>query len=188
VIRIVHGELAEAAMDAVLQPVTAEWTAVTHAVRRVEIAAGEGPAEQCRRLGELPVGSAVITQAGGLPAQFLIHAIVRSADEPVTVSGVRRAMQNGLRRLAEWGIERVAMAPLGTGAGNLDADEAASVMMPLLIEKIQAGGPPSEVEIYVDSEYEKDVFERHLALHGGSGPDEATSADGPPDRPSGEID
>jgi O-acetyl-ADP-ribose deacetylase len=170
VIRIVQGELAGAAIDAVLRPVTAEWTAVTHAMRRLELAAGEEPAEQCRRLGELPVGSAVITAAGDLPAQFLIHAVVRSVDEPVTGSGVRRALRNGLRRLAEWGIQRVAMAPLGTGAGNLDADEAASIMIPVLIEHMTSGSP-SEVEIYVDSEYEKDVFERHLTLHGGSGAD-----------------
>jgi O-acetyl-ADP-ribose deacetylase (regulator of RNase III) len=170
VIRIVHGDLAGASIDAVLRPVTAEWTAVTPAMRRLEIAAGEGPAEQCRRLGELPVGSAVMTPAGDLPAQFLIHAVVRSVDEPVTGSGVRRALQNGLRRLAEWGVQRVAMAPLGTGAGNLDADEAASIMIPVLIEHM-AGGSPAEVEIYVDSEYEKDVFERQLALHGGTGTD-----------------
>lgn len=167
-IRIVHGDLAGAATEALLRPVTAEWTATTHAMRKLEIAAGEGPAEQCRRLGDLPVGSAVITAAGDLPAQFLIHAIVRSLDEPVTGSGVKRALQNGLRRLAELGIERVAMAPLGTGAGNLEADEAASVMIPVLLEHVQAGGPPSDIEIYVDSDYEKDVFERQLALHGGS--------------------
>src|SRR5690606_32477277 len=111
-------------------------TATTHAMRKLEIAAGEGPAEQCRRLGDLPVGSAVITPAGDLPAQFLIHAIVRSLDEPVTGSGVKRALQNGLRRLAEWGIQRVAMAPLGIGAGNLEADEAASVMIPVLLEHV----------------------------------------------------
>ncbi|HEX6307011.1 MAG TPA: macro domain-containing protein [Longimicrobiales bacterium] len=169
-IRIVQGELAEAAAEAVLRPVSAEWTAVTHAMRRLELAAGEVPAEQCRRLGELPVGSAVITPAGDLPAQFMVHAIVRSVDEPVTPAGVRRALQNGLRRLAEWGIARVAMAPLGTGAGNLDADEAASIMIPTLLEQVQTGGPPSEVEIYVDSEYEKDVFERHLAMHGVPAP------------------
>ena len=172
-IRIVHGELGGAEIDAVLRPVTAEWTATTHAMRKLEIAAGEEPAEQWRRLGELPVGSAVITPAGDLPAQFLIHAIVRSIDEPVTSSGVRRALQNGLRRLAEWGIQRVAMAPLGTGAGNLDADEAASVMIPVLLEHMHPGGPLSEVEIYVDSEYEKDVFERQLARHGGSGASDA---------------
>lgn len=171
-IRIIRAELAEAELDAVLRPVTAEWTAVTPAMRRLELAAGDVPAEQCRRLGELPVGSAVITAAGDLHVPFLIHAVVRSIDEPVTESGVRRALQNGMRRLAEWGIQRVAMAPLGTGAGNLDADEAASIMIPVLAELIQAGGPPAEVDIYVDSEYEQEVFERHLALHYPAGRDD----------------
>lgn len=171
-IRIIRGDLAEAELDAVLRPVTAEWTAVTPSMRRLELAAGDVPAEQCRRLGELPVGSAVITAAGDLPVPFLIHAVVRSIDEPVTESGVRRALQNGMRRIAEWGIQRVAMAPLGTGAGNLDADEAASIMIPVLAEQIQAGGPPAEVDIYVDSEYEQDVFERHLALHSTAGRDD----------------
>ena len=171
-IRIIRGDLAEAELDAVLRPVTAEWTAVTPAMRRLELAAGDVPAEQCRRLGELPVGSAVITAAGDLPVPFLIHAVVRSIDEPVTESGVRRALQNGMRRIAEWGILRVAMAPLGTGAGNLDADEAASIMIPVLAEQMQAGGPPAEVDIYVDSEYEQDVFERHLALYAAAGRDD----------------
>jgi O-acetyl-ADP-ribose deacetylase (regulator of RNase III) len=168
VIRVIQADIAGTALEAVLRPVTAEWSAVTPAMRRLEMAAGDAPAEQCRRLGELPVGSAVITPAGDLSAQFMIHVIVRSVDEPVTEAGVRRALQNGLRRIAEWGIGRVAMAPLGTGAGNLDAEDAAAIMVPLLTSQIRAGGPPSEVEIYVDTEYEKDAFERHLAREGST--------------------
>src|SRR5690606_34790560 len=99
VIRVVQAPLEEAETAAVLWPVTAEWDAVTAPMRRFELAAGPEPAEQARRLGELPVGSAVITGAGNLRAQFIVHAIVRSMDEPVTAPGVRRALQNGLRRL-----------------------------------------------------------------------------------------
>ncbi|MEX0907789.1 MAG: macro domain-containing protein [Gemmatimonadota bacterium] len=162
-IRVVLGELAEADVEAVLRPVTGEWGAVTPAMRRLEVAAGEAPARQYRQLGELPVGSAVITSAGDLSAQFMIHIVVRSIDERVTPSGVRRGLQNAIRRLEEWGIQRVAVAPLGTGAGNLDADESAAIMVPVLAESIHAGGPPLEVEIYVESEYEHDVFTRHAA-------------------------
>jgi O-acetyl-ADP-ribose deacetylase len=163
VIRVVLADIAGTDFEAVLRPVTAEWTAVTPAMRRLEMAAGDDVSEQCRRLGELPIGSAVITPAGGLPAQFMVHVIVRSMDEPVTEAGVRRGLQNGLRRLAEWGIQRVAMAPLGTGAGNLDAEDAAALMVPLLQEQLRAGGAPSEIAIHVDSEYERDAFERHIA-------------------------
>jgi len=163
VIQIIRGELAATTAEAVLRPVSAEWTAVTPATRRLEIAAGQELERQCRTLGELPVGSAVITGAGELAAQFMIHVIVRSYDEPVSLSGVRRGLDNGLRRVTEWGIQRLATAPLGTGAGNLEPDDVASLMIPALVERVRRGGPPREVEVYVDSEYEKEVFERQLA-------------------------
>jgi O-acetyl-ADP-ribose deacetylase len=163
VIRIVQGEVASSDAEAVLRPVSAEWAAVTPAMRRLELAAGPEVDAQCRTLGELPVGSAIITGAGALPAQFMIHVVVRSLDEPVTGSGVRRGFRNGLRRLTEWGIRRVAMPPFGTGAGNLDADESAAIMIPALLEQMQADGVPEEAEIFVDTDYEREAFERQLA-------------------------
>jgi O-acetyl-ADP-ribose deacetylase len=168
VIRIVQGELTATSAEAVLRPVTAEWNAVTPAMRRLEIAAGPELERQCRSLGELPIGSATITPAGDLAARFVVNVIVRSMDEAVSEAGVRRGLQNGLRRIAEWGIARVAMPPLGTGAGNLDAEDSADVMIPVLMEQLQAGGPPAEVEIYVDSDYEREVFERRVRAVSGS--------------------
>jgi hypothetical protein len=173
-IRIVRGELAETGLEAVLRPVSAEWTAVTPAMRRLEIAAGPELERQCRTLGELPVGSAVITGAGALRAQFMIHVIVRSMDEPVSIAGVRRGFETGLRRVSEWGIQRLALAPLGTGAGNLDADDVAALMVPALFALFHAGSPLREADLHVDSDYEQDVFERHVAMVFHSGPDEAT--------------
>ena len=159
---MIQGELAETRLAAVLRPVSAEWEPVTPATRRLEQAAGTGLLETCQNLGELPVGSAVITPAGNLHAQFMVHVIVRSREESVSAAGVRRALQNGLRRLSEYGIESVAVAPLGTGAGNLDPEEAAAEMIPILLEHLQAGSNPQRLDIIVDSEYEKDAFEHEL--------------------------
>lgn len=177
-IRVVRAPVEETVAAAVLRPVTAEWDAVTPTMRRLELAAGPVPTEQCQRLGELPVGSAVITAAGALRAQFMVHAVVRSADEAVSETGVRRALQNGLRRLSEWAIETVAMPPLGTGAGNLDAEDAAQTMVPTLIEHMRESSYPREVEICVDSDYEHEAFERTLARHRPS-----SSAASPSDDP-----
>jgi O-acetyl-ADP-ribose deacetylase len=167
VIRVSRGELAETVTEAVIRPVSADWTAVTPAMRRLELAAGDMPAEQCRRLGELPVGSAIITGAGALPAQFMIHIVVRSYDEPVTAAGIARGLGNAVRRLGEWGIRRVALPPLGTGAGNLDADESAAVMVPLLVDHARSSDAALEVDIVVDTDYELDVFTRHV-IHASS--------------------
>ena len=161
-IRVVQGDLADATTDAVLRPASAEWSAVTPAMRRLEIVAGPDVEAQCRRIGELPVGSAAITTAGDLDAQFMVHVIVRSIDEQVSEAIVRRALQNGLRRLVEWGIGSVAIPPIGTGAGNLDPEDAATEMIPTIIEHMRTSQYPSRVDLVVESDYEKDAFDRVL--------------------------
>lgn len=156
------GELASAAEMAILRPVSADWAAVTSASRRLELAAGPAVLEQCSRLGELLVGSAVITGAGDLQAQYLVHVAVRSREEPVTPAIVRRGLVNGLRRLSEWAVESIAMPPLGTGAGNLDTEHAAEIMVPVLREHMGGSEHPARVVIVVENEYERLAFERLL--------------------------
>jgi O-acetyl-ADP-ribose deacetylase (regulator of RNase III) len=162
VIEVRIEELGAMPADAILRPVSADWNAVTPLMRRLEIAAGEKLAEQCSRLGELPVGSASITGAGELPAEFMVHVVVRAREEPVSAGGVARGLQNGLRRLAEWKLSRVAMPLLGTGAGNLDADEAAALMLGVLQDHMSKSEYPSQVIIAVEREYEKEAFDREL--------------------------
>jgi O-acetyl-ADP-ribose deacetylase (regulator of RNase III) len=150
-------DVAEADSVAVLRPVAADLSAVDPAARRLELAAGTVVAEHLLRLGELPVGSAVLTP-GELAARFIVHAVVRSADEPVSPAGVRRALRNGLRRLDEWAIASVTVAPLGIGAGNLDAEESARAMMPVIREHLAASSTLVQVTVAVATEYEREVF------------------------------
>jgi O-acetyl-ADP-ribose deacetylase (regulator of RNase III) len=164
VISVRIGELAEqTGADALLRPVAADWSAVTPAMRRLELAAGPSLVEQCLRIGELPIGSAAITSAGVLNVPFMVHVVVRSRDEGVSATGVRTALRNGLRRLREWDLGSVVMAPLGTGAGHLDAEQAADIMVPLLLTQQAEGGPPRSITIVVENDYEREAFEAALA-------------------------
>ena len=157
-INVVRGEIAALRASAILRPVSAEWEPVSAVARRIEVAAGPQLLEQCEKLGELPVGSAVLTSAGNLDTDFVVHAIIRSIDEQVSESTVYRALQNSLRRCVEWGIETLNMPPLGMGAGNLDAEDAASVIVPVLLEHMRDADFPATVSIVVESDYEYDVF------------------------------
>jgi O-acetyl-ADP-ribose deacetylase (regulator of RNase III) len=165
-IAVVRGELAESAARAVLRPVTAEWGAPTPAMRRLEVAAGPAVEEMCTRMGELPIGSAVVTPAGELPAELLINVVVRSATEPVSARGVALGLRNGLRRAVEWSIDTLALPPLGTGAGNLDPEHAAALMVPILAGHMRDAAYPAHIEIRVESEYDQGAFEREIGALG----------------------
>jgi O-acetyl-ADP-ribose deacetylase (regulator of RNase III) len=161
------GGLEEAVAGAVVRPVASDFSPVTPAMRRFADAAGPAVAEQCAQLGELPLGSAVITAAGDLPAGFIVHVAVRSATENASPGVVRTGLRNALRRIADWEIDDVALAPLGTGAGNLDAEEAAEVMMPVLLTHARESSVPFRAVIYVEDDYQKAAFEAAAGAGGG---------------------
>lgn len=165
------GELSDADSPALFVPIDTGASAVTRAGRRILSQAGPAVEERCRRLGELPVGSAVVTEAGELECEFLIHLVVRGIDEPVTAGSVRRALLNGLRRAAEWGIEAVATPLIGTGAANLDAERAAEIMVPVVHEHARTETRPERVLIVAESAYELAAIERALGAHHGAIPD-----------------
>ncbi len=162
------GELATAPTGAVVRPVATDFSPVTPAMRRFDEVAGPAVTEQCARLGDLPLGSAVITAAGELPTGFIVHVAVRSPTDNPTSAIVRQGLRNALRRLTDWDVESVALAPLGTGAGNLDAEESAAAMIPLLAEYERERGRPLGMSVLVEDAYQKAAFEAELARLTGS--------------------
>lgn len=161
------GQIERLKADAALRPVACDFSPVNPTMSRFDLAAGPAVEEQCRRLGEMPVGSAVITAGGALPVPFVVHVAVRSAEDAATASVVRRGLLNGLRRLEEWAIETVAVAPLGTGAGHLDAEESAEAMLPVLAEHLRGSDHPSRVILVVEEEYQRAAFAAAVARHAG---------------------
>ncbi len=157
-IDVLLSDLVTVESEGVLRSVFSDLSPDTALSRAVEREAGSRVSERLTAMGDLPVGGAVITPGGELPAGFLIHVAIQSQEEPVTEAGTRAALQNGLRRAEEWGLETLALPPLGTGAGNLDAETSASLMVPIILDHLRAFDHPGRVTIVVGSEYEEDVF------------------------------
>jgi len=169
-IEVVRADLAGTPAQAILRPVTAEWTAVTSTLRRLEPLMGSEVEAQCRKMGELPPGTALVTSGGGLGAEFVIHVIIRSVQQRITQSIVARGLEAALGRADEWGIESLAIPPIGVGAGNLDAEESAAVVVPILVEWQGTDRQPRQISIVVETPYELDVFERAVRQAVDAGP------------------
>lgn len=155
-------DLAFVSSDAVLRPTSAALEPISKSLRNLETVAGSSIQKHISTHTELAVGSAVVTDAGDLAADLLIHAVIRSVDEPVTEGLVRQAMHSALQRAGDWHIVSLATPPIGTGPGNLLIEDAARIMIDVLSQAMPTSAYPREVCIVVDNEEDKALFETYL--------------------------
>ena len=162
-IAVLQGSLVTADVECILRSVGSGLEPLTAIGREVGAAAGEAIDESIEQIGDLPVGGAVITPAGDLTASSIVHVALQSHEEPVSVRGLRKGLVNGLRHACRMGIETMAIPPLGTGPGNLDAEVAADVMFEVLRGHMEDEEYPREVTVMVTTEYELQAFASRLA-------------------------
>lgn len=148
--------------DAIVRPVNSMLQATTPVMRRLEQAAGPGFPDIVRLAQPLPVGAAVVTAAGALPVELLVHGVVSSPEERVTRATVRLALMSALQRSVAFEIKSIAVAPFGLGAGNLDIDDSADVMISVLSEHMSRAAFPASVVIVVESELEEQALRNRL--------------------------
>ncbi|HET9452703.1 MAG TPA: macro domain-containing protein [Gemmatimonadaceae bacterium] len=148
--------------EAIARPVNAMLEATTPVMRRLEAAGGAALQSQMRLSEPLPVGAAVVTGAGDLGVQLLIHGVVASREEPVSRASVRAALVSTLHRVDAFRIRELAIAPFGLGAGNLDIEDSADVMIEVLREHMRRSQFPASVLIVAESELEEQVLRARL--------------------------
>jgi O-acetyl-ADP-ribose deacetylase (regulator of RNase III) len=166
VISVVVDDLAFVSADAVVRPTTALLEPVAPALRRLEQLAGADFLKQLTVPIRLGVGAAVVTGAGELEPDFMIHAVIWSEDEPVTTAGLRRTITSVLQRAEDWGLARISTPVLGTGPGALPLEDAAHILVQTLTEHLPTATYPEEVCIVVESEEDRDIVQ--ALLRGGT--------------------
>jgi len=154
--------------EAIVRPVNALLGAITPVMRRLEVAAGTKYSDRVRVAEPMPVGSAVVTAAGDLPVELLIHGVVSSDDEPVSRASVRSALASALHRAVAFQVRELAIAPFGLGAGNLDIEDSADVMVQVLTEHMKRSSFPQAVIFVAETELEAEVLRARVASAGGS--------------------
>ncbi|MCA9490495.1 MAG: macro domain-containing protein [Myxococcales bacterium] len=90
---------------------------------------GKQPFREVAKAGPIPLGQAVLTSAGELPFDAIIHVagidMLWRASEPSIRDGVRNAM----RLVAEHGFRSVAFPVLGAGSGGFPEEQALALML-----------------------------------------------------------
>ncbi len=128
-IEVVEGDIAVLEVDAVANAANDHlWmgAGVAGALKRV---GGDEIEREAVAKGPIPLGDAVATGAGRLPARWVIHGAVMGQDLRANADLVERTTQSVLRVAEELGAESLALPAFGTGVGGFPLDECARLMV-----------------------------------------------------------
>jgi len=160
-LEVVDGDIAALEVDAVANAANDRlWmgSGVAGALKR---AGGDEIEREAVAKGPIPVGSAVATSAGRLPARWVVHAAVMGQDLQTSGDLIRRATRSALALADELGAGSLALPAFGTGVGGFPLDECARLMA----EEVRAFEPRAlqRVVFAVYGAEARQAFERALS-------------------------
>ncbi len=138
-IALERGDITEAEVDAVVNAANAElWmgAGVAGAMKRK---GGTVIEEDAMRQGPVEVGEAVLTVAGNLPANHVIHAATMGKDLKTDAEKVLAATKSTLAIAEKHKMASIAFPALGSGVGGLPPEKSAEAMLTTVVEHIKDG-------------------------------------------------
>ena len=127
-LEVVEGDITALDVDAVANAGNDHlWmgAGVAGAIKRV---GGDEIEREAVAKGPIPVGTAVATGAGRLPARYVIHGAVMGQDLRTNAELIERTTRSCLEVADELGCESLALPAFGTGVGGFPIDECARIM------------------------------------------------------------
>jgi len=138
VLELVEGDITELDLDALVNAANSGLRGGGGVDGAIHRAGGPTIMAECRRIGECPTGQAVITGAGNLPAQKVIHTVGpiyrgKPRDAELLASAYRRSLEVA----RDNALASVAFPSLSTGAYGYPIREAANIALSTVIAYLE---------------------------------------------------
>jgi O-acetyl-ADP-ribose deacetylase len=160
-----RGDITEYEVDAIVNAANSDLSMSTGVASTIKRKGGTIVEEEAARQGPVEGGDAVVTTAGNLPANYIIHAAVMGPDHRSNSDLVRRATVNSLRRCEELRLHSVAFPAFGTGSGRVEPKESADAMVGALRAHFAEVAESSLQRIYLVL-YQDDTYQAFGSLLG----------------------
>ncbi len=108
--------------------------------------------------GPLPVGEAIVTEAGNLKARYIVHAVGPRFQEPDLEEKLRATVIAALRRADEKGVRTLAFPAMGAGFYGIPLPVCARVMMEAIHEYLKGDTGLKEVIVCLKDRREFSPF------------------------------
>jgi O-acetyl-ADP-ribose deacetylase (regulator of RNase III) len=168
-VAVLVGDLTRQAVDAVVDAANATLLGGGGVDGAIHAAGGARILEACREIRRtrfvdgLPVGQAVITTAGNLPARYVIHTVgpiygLHNGLEPLLLADCYR---NSLALAVEQNLRSIAFPSISTGAFSYPRTEAAAVASRAVEEFLKNDDRLNEVRLVFFAPGDAQMFLKH---------------------------
>jgi O-acetyl-ADP-ribose deacetylase (regulator of RNase III) len=128
----------------------------------ISVRGGPSIQKELDEIGSCEVGKAVVTGAGEMKAQHIIHAVGPAFQEEDEERKLRDTVRSTLALADEKGFARVAYPPMGSGFYGIPLDVSARIMLDELQRHLQGESKLQEVIICVNDNRELKPFRAQL--------------------------
>ena len=128
-LQLEQGDITDSTADAIVNAANSNLILGAGVAGAIRHKGGPSIQEECDRIDSCPVGHAVITSAGNLPARFVVHAVGPKWGEGHEVEKLRNAAISSLRCAEEKGLKSVAFPAISTGIYGFPLKLAAETLL-----------------------------------------------------------
>jgi O-acetyl-ADP-ribose deacetylase (regulator of RNase III) len=129
-------------------------------------AGGRVVQEESDGVAPIPLGEAVETTAGDMPARWVIHAATMELGGPTSAEIIRSATASTLRRADELGASSLGLVAFGTGVGGFPLEDAARIEVEEVRRHLDEGSGIERIVFAVFGDDAMEAFERAVEESG----------------------
>jgi O-acetyl-ADP-ribose deacetylase (regulator of RNase III)/ADP-ribose pyrophosphatase YjhB (NUDIX family) len=156
-INVVQGDITELKVEAIVNAANNKLIMGGGVAGAIKIKGGKIIEDEATKLGPIEIGEAVWTQAGSLPAKYVIHAATMGLDFKTDEDKIRLSCRNSLKVAEELKIKSIAFPALGCGVGGFLLLASAKIMAQEVFKHLRE--EKSSLKEIIFCLYDKEAYE-----------------------------
>ena len=161
-IDVLDGDITALEVDAIANAANTDLRHGGGVAGAIVRAGGRSIQDESDRLAPIGLGEAVATEAGELPARWVIHCATMRLGGPTSAEIIAAATESALRVADELGARSLALVAFGTGVGGFPLAEAARIEAAGVRRHLDAGSELERVVFCVRGDEARAAFEAAL--------------------------
>ena len=136
-LELAEGDITELHTDAIVNAANASLILGAGVAGAIRTKGGPAIQQECNKIGDCPVGGAVITSGGNLKARYVIHAVGPRKGEGDEEEKLKNATLNSLKVANDTGLKSIGFPAISTGIFGFPIERCAEIMLSNTIGYLQ---------------------------------------------------